>query len=138
MRMGVKSISSAWRPRLSSTGRAAGQDVVQGPSLYLGTMGLVNGHLVLKNPRISDLSGVEVDVFVDTGAVHPCIPEHVRIQLKLEAIEEKEARWPMAQSDSFLMSARSRSSSRTGRDSQVRWCWVIGYCSAPYRWRTWI
>ena len=53
-------------------------------------MGLVNGHLLLKNPRISDLTGVEVDALVDTGAVHLCIPEHVRIQLKLEAIEEKE------------------------------------------------
>ncbi|MBK9276038.1 MAG: clan AA aspartic protease [Flavobacteriales bacterium] len=53
-------------------------------------MGLVNGHLLLKNPRISELSGVEVDALVDTGAVHLCIPEHVRIQLKLEAIGEKE------------------------------------------------
>ena len=53
-------------------------------------MGLVNGHLLLKNPRIAELSGVEVDALVDTGAVHLCIPEHVRIQLKLEAIEEKE------------------------------------------------
>ena len=53
-------------------------------------MGLVNGHLILKNPRLSDLSGVEVDALVDTGAVHLCIPEHVRIQLKLEAIDEKE------------------------------------------------
>lgn len=53
-------------------------------------MGLVNGHLLLKNPRMAELSGVEVDALVDTGAVHLCIPEHVRIQLKLEAIEEKE------------------------------------------------
>ena len=53
-------------------------------------MGLVNGHLILKNPRLADLSGVEVDALVDTGAVHLCIPEHVRIQLKLDAIDEKE------------------------------------------------
>lgn len=53
-------------------------------------MGLVNGHLILKNPRLSELSGVEVDALVDTGAVHLCIPEHIRIQLKLEAIDEKE------------------------------------------------
>lgn len=57
---------------------------------YLGTMGLVNGHLLLKNPRLTELAGVEVDALVDTGAVHLCIPEHVRIQLKLEAIDEKE------------------------------------------------
>ena len=53
-------------------------------------MGLVNGHLLLKNPRLVELAGVEVDALVDTGAVHLCIPEHVRIQLKLEAIQEKE------------------------------------------------
>ncbi|HRF81479.1 MAG TPA: clan AA aspartic protease [Flavobacteriales bacterium] len=53
-------------------------------------MGLVNGSLVLKNPRLPDLEGVQVIALVDTGAVHLCIPEHVRIQLKLEAIDEKE------------------------------------------------
>lgn len=53
-------------------------------------MGLVNGHLQLNNPRLADLAGVEVVALVDTGALHLCIPEHVRIQLKLEAIDEKE------------------------------------------------
>jgi clan AA aspartic protease len=53
-------------------------------------MGLVNGHFVLKNPRLPDLEPVSVDALVDTGAVHLCIPEHIRIQLKLEAISEKE------------------------------------------------
>lgn len=53
-------------------------------------MGLVNGHLQLKNPRLADLAAVEVTALVDTGALHLCIPEHVRIQLKLEAIDQKE------------------------------------------------
>ena len=53
-------------------------------------MGLVNGHLKLKSPRLADLAGVEVIALVDTDALHLCIPEHVRIQLKLEAIDEKE------------------------------------------------
>lgn len=53
-------------------------------------MGLVNGHLQLKNPRLAELAAVEVVALVDTGALHLCIPEHVRIQLKLEAIDEKE------------------------------------------------
>lgn len=53
-------------------------------------MGLVNGHLLLKNPRLAGLAGVEVVALVYTGALHLCIPEHVRIQLKLEAIDEKE------------------------------------------------
>lgn len=53
-------------------------------------MGLVNGHLLLKNPRLPELEPVPVNALVDTGAVHLCIPEHVRIQLKLEAIDQKE------------------------------------------------
>ena len=53
-------------------------------------MGLVNGHLLLKNPRLPELAGVVVDALVDTGAVHLCIPEHVRIRLRLEAVDEKE------------------------------------------------
>ncbi len=58
--------------------------------MYLGTMGLVNGHLILKNPKLPELEPVPVTALVDTGAVHLCIPEHVRIQLKLEAIDQKE------------------------------------------------
>jgi clan AA aspartic protease len=53
-------------------------------------MGLVNGHLILRNPRLPELEAVPVNALVDTGAVHLCIPEHVRIQLKLEAIDQKE------------------------------------------------
>jgi len=53
-------------------------------------MGLVNGHLQLKNPRLADLAAVEVVALVDTSALHLCIPEHVRIQLKLDAIGKKE------------------------------------------------
>lgn len=53
-------------------------------------MGSVNGHLQLKNPLLAGLAGVEVVALVDTGALHLCIPEHVRIQLKLDAIDEKE------------------------------------------------
>lgn len=53
-------------------------------------MGLVNGQLILKNPRLPELEPVSVNALVDTGAVHLCIPEHVQIQLKLEAIDRKE------------------------------------------------
>lgn len=53
-------------------------------------MGLVYTRLTLKNPRYSDLSPLEVDALADTGAVHLCIPAHVQIQLKLEAIDQKE------------------------------------------------
>lgn len=52
-------------------------------------MGLVVAKLVLKNPRLRRLAAVKVDALADSGAVHLCIPEHVREQLKLEAIDEK-------------------------------------------------
>jgi len=54
------------------------------------SMGLVNGKVILKNPRLPELEAVEVDALADSGAVHLCIPEQVRIQLKLEAIDSKE------------------------------------------------
>ncbi len=53
-------------------------------------MGLVNGKLLLKNPRLPDLAPVEVVALADSGALHLCIPEHIRIQLNLEAIDHKE------------------------------------------------
>ena len=53
-------------------------------------MGLVNGKLVLKNPRFPKLASLEVVALADSGALHLCIPKHVQIQLKLEAIDNKE------------------------------------------------
>ena len=53
-------------------------------------MGLVNEKVLLKNPRLPELAPVDVVALADSGAVHLCIPEHVQIQLKLEAIDNKE------------------------------------------------
>ena len=53
-------------------------------------MGLVNAKVILKNPRKEELSPLKVEVLVDPGAVHLCIPEHIKIQLKLEEIDKKE------------------------------------------------
>lgn len=52
-------------------------------------MGLVIAKLVLKNPRLRRLAAVKVDALADSGAVHLCIPERIRAQLRLEAIDEK-------------------------------------------------
>jgi clan AA aspartic protease len=54
-------------------------------------MGLVTARIVLANPREGDLAPIEVEALVDSGAVHLCIPEHVRIQLRLDEIATKEA-----------------------------------------------
>lgn len=53
-------------------------------------MGLVNGRFLLINPRLLDLDPLQVDALADMGALHLCIPDHVRIQLRLEAIDSKE------------------------------------------------
>ena len=53
-------------------------------------MGLANGTIQLSNPRKPELDAIEIDALADTGAVHLCIPEHVRAQLELEAIDTKE------------------------------------------------
>jgi clan AA aspartic protease len=49
-----------------------------------------NGKILLKNPRLPELAPVDVVALADSGAVHLCIPEHIQIQLKLEAIDNKE------------------------------------------------
>lgn len=51
-------------------------------------MGLVK--IQLRNPRLPELEAVEIDALADTGSVHLCIPEHIQIQLQLEAIDNKE------------------------------------------------
>lgn len=33
---------------------------------------------------------MEIEALADTGAVHVCIPAHVQMQLKLDAVDEKE------------------------------------------------
>lgn len=54
-------------------------------------MGLVNADVTLRNPRKPDLAPVTVAALADSGSLHLCIPEHVRIQLELEEIGKKEA-----------------------------------------------
>jgi len=53
-------------------------------------MGLVSAEITLENPKEPALQPVKVQALVDSGAVHLCIPEHVRIQLKLDEIDKKE------------------------------------------------
>ena len=53
-------------------------------------MGLVSANLLLSNPRDPSTEPIEVPALADTGSVFLCIPEHVRIQLKLETLQERE------------------------------------------------
>jgi clan AA aspartic protease len=48
--------------------------------------------LQLSNPREPTLAPIEVPALADTGSVFLCIPEHVRLQLKLEVLETREVK----------------------------------------------
>ena len=53
-------------------------------------MGLASAKIQLRNPRLAELEAVEIDALADTGAVHMCIPEHIKVQLQLEEQDTKE------------------------------------------------
>lgn len=53
-------------------------------------MGIVNARVTLKNPRQPNRAAVEVEALADSGSVHLCIPEHVRMQLQLAEHDRKE------------------------------------------------
>jgi clan AA aspartic protease len=58
---------------------------------YSKTMGLGNAEVTLRNPRRLELVPVKVEALADSGSLHLCIPDHVRLQLELEEIDKKEA-----------------------------------------------
>ncbi len=43
-------------------------------------MGHVFAAIALSNPRQPELSPINVDALADTGALMPCIPEHLALQ----------------------------------------------------------
>ncbi len=53
-------------------------------------MGLVTAQVILKNPKKPELEPVVTEALADSGAVHLCITEHIRIQLQLDEIDKKE------------------------------------------------
>jgi clan AA aspartic protease len=57
---------------------------------YNAWVGLITTMITLKNPRIPELAPVQIDALADTGAVHLCIPENIRQQLRLDEIDRKE------------------------------------------------
>jgi clan AA aspartic protease len=61
-------------------------------SHYAWNMGLVTAQLILSNPRDSSIEPIEVPALADTGSVFLCIPEHVRLQLGLEVLQQREVK----------------------------------------------
>jgi clan AA aspartic protease len=59
--------------------------------LGVNQMGLVKAMITLKNPSRAALEPIEVEALADCGALHLCIPEHIRIQLQLDEIDKREA-----------------------------------------------
>ena len=53
-------------------------------------MGYVHADIELSNPRREELVPVAVKALADTGALMLCIPEHVAVQLQLEAETTRE------------------------------------------------
>ena len=53
-------------------------------------MGLVYAKISLRNPRNAKVKAAAVNALVDTGALHLCIPERLRIKLKLQEKDYKE------------------------------------------------
>ena len=53
-------------------------------------MGDVFAEIELSNPRRQDLTPLSAKALVDTGALMLCIPEHVAVQLDLEAEATRE------------------------------------------------
>jgi len=49
----------------------------------------VTSNFVLKNPLLPRLTAVTVDALADPSAIHLCIPERVRVKLRLEGMGEK-------------------------------------------------
>lgn len=52
----------------------------------------MTANLQLSNPREPSLAPIDVPALADTGSVFLCIPEHVRLQLELEVLEEREVK----------------------------------------------
>ena len=53
-------------------------------------MGLVYADIELINPKEQTLRPMKINALVDTGAITLCVPEHIVLQLKLEALEQRE------------------------------------------------
>jgi len=53
-------------------------------------MGLISATIVLRNPKEEEFKEMELDVLVDKGALHLCIPEKIAIQLNLKELYKRD------------------------------------------------
>lgn len=57
-------------------------------------VGLTTAKFELSNPRKPELKSIDIEALADTGALHFCIPEHIKIQLGLDEVEKRKSFWP--------------------------------------------
>jgi clan AA aspartic protease len=53
-------------------------------------MGLITTQIELRNPLDSKLAPYQATALVDTEAMHLCVPQHVAVQLQLQAVQQRE------------------------------------------------
>lgn len=53
-------------------------------------MGLITADIQLRNPLDSRLAPYSAKALVDTGALYLCVPQHVVVQLGLQAVQQRE------------------------------------------------
>jgi hypothetical protein len=110
-------------------------------------MDIADAKVSLRNPRKPELAPVEVEALADFCAVHLCIPEHIRIQLKLDEIDKKEV--TLADGTKKLVPYVGPIELRFPQDPvdknrvgfappKAGWSWVIRLYLVPFRWKIWI
>lgn len=101
-------------------------------------MGHAFAMLTLRNPRYSELPGVEVEALADTGATFLCVPAEIAEVLRLENIDGRKEAVLTDGRRQFVPYVGPLEVRFKGRvASAARWSWASAFCSEPSRWRTW-
>lgn len=53
-------------------------------------MGLIHAEITLANPVSAELAPISVNMLVDSGALHLCLPKHLALQLGFKELEKRE------------------------------------------------
>ena len=104
-------------------------------------MDIADAKVSLRNPRKPELAPVEVEALADFCAVHLRIPEHIRIQLKLDEMDKKEV--TLADGTKKLVPyvgpIELRFKNHVGfAPPKAGWSWVIRLYLVLFRWKIWI
>ena len=99
-------------------------------------MGHVFADIALSNPRRGELAPRTVKALADTGASMLCIPEHVAVQLQLEAESTREV--TVADGRSASVPYVGPIEVTFGSASSAHWFSAMKPCSERFPGKTWI